>query len=141
MKETKLVKTLPASNFIEVIGTNEVPEGQCLGLMVKGHFLGIHNVDGQFYVVDNTCPHGGGVLHAGGLENDVVVCPIHQWKFDVKTGQCIWPKKCQIATYPVKVFEDQIYVDITSPSIPTKTNQVHVYHVKRPNRVQIAKAQ
>ena len=35
----------------------------------------------------------------------------------------------------------QIYVDITSPSIPTKTNQVHVYHVKRPNRVQIAKAQ
>jgi len=129
------------SNFVELIGVDELPVGECVGLMVEGHFLGVHNVNGRFYVVDNVCPHSGGILHAGGLENDVVICPIHQWQFDVRSGQCVWPKKCQIATYPVEIVGDQVYVDITSPSVSAKTNQFRVYHVKKPIRCQVTNAQ
>ena len=64
----------------------------------------------------------------------VIVCPIHQWKFDVKTGECIWPGKCEIATYPVKVDGDHIFVDINSPSRPIQHNPIRVYHTKAKRR-------
>ena len=120
--------------FVKVAKTSEVRPGNCIGTRLEGNFIGIHNVDGQYYAVDNICPHVGGLLHAGQLEDGVVVCPIHQWKFDVKTGKCIWPEKCEIATYSVKVDAEHIFVDINSPSQPIQHNPIRVYHTKTKRR-------
>ena len=120
--------------FVIAATTDEISPGNCIDAKLEGHCIGIHNVDGQYYAVDNICPHVGGILHSGQLKDGVIVCPIHQWKFDVKTGKCIWPGKCEIATYPVKVDGGYIYVDINSPSQPIQHNPIRVYHTKANRR-------
>lgn len=122
------------SRFVKAAKTDEVNPGSCIGAKLEGNFIGIHNVNGKYYAVNNICPHIGGILHAGQSENGVIVCPIHQWKFDVKTGKCIWPGKCGIATYPVKVDGEHIFVDINSPSQPIQHNSIRVYHTKTKRR-------
>lgn len=127
-------QTPQVSRFVKAAKTAEVNPGNSINAKLEGHFIGIHNVDGEYYAVDNICPHVGGLLHAGQLEDGVVVCPIHQWKFNVKTGKCIWPGKCEIATYPVMVDEEHIFVDINSPSHPIQHNPIRVYHTKTKRR-------
>jgi nitrite reductase/ring-hydroxylating ferredoxin subunit len=122
------------ARFVKAAKTDEVNPGNSINAKLEGHFIGIHNVDGEYYAVDNICPHVGGLLHAGQLEDGVVICPIHQWKFDVKTGKCIWPGKCELATYPVKVDAEHIFVDINSPSHPIQHNPIRVYHTKPKRR-------
>ena len=122
------------AQFVKAAKTNEVSPGNCVSVKLDGNFIGIHNVDGQYYAMDNICPHVGGILHAGGQEDGIVVCPIHQWKFNVKTGQCIWPGKCALATYPLKVNGGDILVDVDSPSFPPKWSRSHVCHVSTVER-------
>ena len=108
--------------FVKAAETNNVTPGSSVAVKLEGNFIGIHNVDGEYYAIDNICPHVGGVLHAGKQEGGVIVCPIHEWKFDVKTGKCIWPGECELATYPLKVRGGDILVGVDSPS--TRRNVV-----------------
>ena len=103
------------SRFVNAAKSKEVKPGSCIGVKVEGVFVGIYNIDGQYYAINNICPHLGGVLHYGFLEGKVITCPLHLWEFDVKTGKCIWPGRERIATYPVKVEGDDILVDVDSP--------------------------
>lgn len=49
------------------------------------------NVDGAFHALDNNCPHNGGPLGRGRLVDGAIECPWHQWRWDVASGQNIWP--------------------------------------------------
>ena len=113
------------SRYVKAAETDSVAPGNSIAVKLEGNFIGIHNVDGEYYAIDNVCPHVGGVLHAGKQEGGVIVCPIHEWKFDVKTGKCIWPSECELATFPLKVNGCDILVDIDSPSLPPKRSLLH----------------
>ena len=112
------------SRFVKAAETNNVTPGSSVAVKLEGNFIGIHNVDGEYYAIDNICPHVGGVLHAGKQEGGVIICPIHEWKFDVKTGKCIWPGECELATYPLKVSGGDILVGVDSPSLPPKRSRL-----------------
>lgn len=47
----------------------------------------IFEVDGEYYALDNQCPHQGGPLGEGKIEDGNVYCPWHGWQFDVDTGE------------------------------------------------------
>ena len=101
--------------FVRAAKTDEIGEGRSIGVKVEGVFVGIYNVAGEYYVMNNICPHLGGVLSYGFLSDGAITCPLHMWEFDVKTGKCVWPGQTRIATYPVKVEGDNILVDVNSP--------------------------
>ena len=103
--------------FVKAAKIDEIQPGTCLGVRVDGVFVGIYNVDGAYHAMNNICPHLGGVLSYGFLEDNVVTCPLHMWEFDVKTGKCVWPEHEQIATYPVKVDGQDVLVDVNSPQV------------------------
>lgn len=48
----------------------------------------VFNLEGAFYALDNKCPHGGFRFENGMVEGDSVVCPGHNWKFNIRTGEC-----------------------------------------------------
>jgi nitrite reductase/ring-hydroxylating ferredoxin subunit len=55
-------------------------------------WLALANVDGELYALLNECPHLGGPLGKGELENGAeLVCPWHHWRWDVRSGRCVWP--------------------------------------------------
>ena len=49
--------------------------------------LALTYVNGEFGAVDGICIHANGSLGEGTLEGDIIVCPVHQWKYDRKTGR------------------------------------------------------
>ena len=73
--------------------TVELPEGRELALF---------NVDGEFYAIDNICPHKGAPLAEGTLCEHVLECEWHGWQFDVRTGDCLTVTE-KIQTFEVVV--------------------------------------
>lgn len=98
--------------FVKVAGVEEVPVGTGIGVAVGRRELGIFNVDGEFYAIDNRCPHADGPLSEGYIEGEMVSCPWHAWMFSVKTGKMAYNSFVCLATFPCKVEEGAVFVDV-----------------------------
>ncbi len=75
--------------------------------------LAVCNVDGTYFAVSGLCPHQGGSLGDGYLEGHRLVCPLHGWTFDVRTGEAgevLQPGR--VNTFPVKVEDGGIWVEL-----------------------------
>jgi 3-phenylpropionate/trans-cinnamate dioxygenase ferredoxin subunit len=71
--------------------------------------------DGNYYAVEVWCSHQKVSLMNGDLEEYELMCPLHGACFDVRTGQHLsLPAVKPIASYPVKVEEDRILIEIES---------------------------
>lgn len=72
--------------------------------------------EGTFAALDNRCPHQGGPLGEGSIENGWLRCPWHGWDFHPTTGKPPGGYDDGITTYPVEVREDGIYVGFAEES-------------------------
>lgn len=96
-------------NFIKVAGKGDIGPGEGRTVDVNGTAVAIFNINGEFFAINNSCPHRGGSLGDGFLEGNVVTCPLHGWQFDVKTGQSpLMPAK--VSCYQVKVEGNDVLV-------------------------------
>jgi 3-phenylpropionate/trans-cinnamate dioxygenase ferredoxin subunit len=78
---------------------------------VAGHAVALVNVGGEFYAIDDTCSHEEASLCQGTLSGEVVVCPKHGARFNVKTGRVLsLPAVRSVAVYPVRVEGDEVLV-------------------------------
>lgn len=48
----------------------------------------IVNLKGEIYAIDNLCPHQNASLGLGEIKGDEIICPLHQYRFNLKTGAC-----------------------------------------------------
>ena len=79
---------------------------------IESQIIALFNVRGQFYAMQNACPHRGGPLVEGHMEGNIVTCPWHAWQFDIKNGECQTIKGSAQKTYPVKVEGEEIYIEV-----------------------------
>jgi len=100
------------SDFHAVCTTAEVPAGESRMFVVSDQAIGLFNVGGQFYAIDNTCPHAGASLAHGYLDGDIVSCRIHHWRFCVRDGKYVDQDKptCNVRTYRVRVVDGQVEI-------------------------------
>ncbi len=98
------------SDFVRVAGTGDLKPGENKVVGVNGTDVALFNVEGQFFAINNTCRHQGGPLGEGFLEGDVVTCPWHGWKFNVKTGVSPVVPTAKVQSYKVKVEGNDIMV-------------------------------
>jgi nitrite reductase (NADH) small subunit/3-phenylpropionate/trans-cinnamate dioxygenase ferredoxin subunit len=98
------------SEFVTVAKVSEIPPGTGRTVEVHGVWIALFNVNGTFYAIDNTCPHSGGPLGEGHLDGDIVECPWHGWKFNVRTGIRPDVPYFTVACCPVRVEEDTVQV-------------------------------
>ncbi len=99
-------------HWIRVATTLELPPGDTRELVVEDRIVALFNVDGQFFALDGVCPHQGGPLGKGTLAGCIVTCPWHGWQFDVRDGQHQASTSLRHASLPVKVEQDEIFVDM-----------------------------
>lgn len=96
-----------------VAKTDEIPAGTGKIVFAGDKAVALFNIGGKFYAVDNTCPHRGGPLGEGELDDCIVTCPWHGWQFDVTTGEST--SGTQVTTYKVsvnkKTSEIKVFVD------------------------------
>ena len=81
-------------------------------IIQDGEPYAVCNVDGEFRAMAGVCPHQGGPLGQGALEGSLVTCPWHSWQFESSNGACAFNEGIRIPTYPVRVEENDILVDL-----------------------------
>ena len=97
--------------FVRVAGVGDVPPGEMMIVELDGDEVAIANVAGEFYAFQNECTHRGGPLGEGILMDDIVECPFHGGKFNVRTGEVVEsPPSEPLATYSVQLDGDDIKV-------------------------------
>jgi nitrite reductase (NADH) small subunit len=74
----------------------------------------IANVGDSYSAMDNVCPHRGGPLGQGMIENGKVVCPWHGWAWDPKTGEAVQDANAKVAVYPLKIEDGGVLIEILS---------------------------
>lgn len=67
----------------------------------------------EVFATSNVCPHKQGPLSEGIVHGQKVTCPLHNWVFDLNTGQAQGADEGQIETYPVKIDAGRILIDAT----------------------------
>ena len=73
----------------------------------------VYKLEDGFYATDGICTHEAVHLEDGLVMDNEIECPMHQGVFDIKTGEAVSPPACDdLKTYPVKVEENKIYIQI-----------------------------
>lgn len=103
-----------AGKWITVAKRDAVAVDSVVGVKAGDLDIALYNVDGQLYATDNVCTHAQALLSEGWLEGDVIECPLHGGRFEVKTGRGLGaPITCDIKTYPVRLQDDIIQVNVS----------------------------
>jgi 3-phenylpropionate/trans-cinnamate dioxygenase ferredoxin subunit len=93
---------------------------------VAGREVGVVLAGGEPRGVRNRCPHHGGPLCLGKVEErlvggpgaynltglTVLRCPWHGWEFDPRTGACLDDPALRVAVYPAKAADGRVLVDV-----------------------------
>jgi ferredoxin-nitrite reductase len=77
----------------------------------EGEEMAVFRSNGQLYGVQNICPHEGGQLCKGWIEDGEVVCPLHGYKFNLKTGSCSTDPNLKVKVFKLIVQGDQFTVE------------------------------
>lgn len=99
--------------FVKVATVHEIPPGKAKQVKVGGRAVALFNVEGNFYAIDDTCPHRGAPLWEGEVEGHEVTCPWHGARFDVTTGAHLCPPAARgVPAYKVQVVGEEVQVDV-----------------------------
>lgn len=100
--------------FQTVCKTDDIPEGSGRMFVVNKTPIGIFCVDGQFFALDNRCPHAGASLAHGIVEGDTVACRIHHWRFCIRNGRYLDENKPEydVRCIPIRVIGQDVQVEI-----------------------------
>lgn len=111
-----------------VVGrASELPPGSHRLVRAGRLGVGVFNVNGTYYALNNYCPHAGGPLCLGEVtgttedagaynvrwvrQGEIVSCPWHAWEFDIATGRTITEPTKSVRTYPVWVEDGQVILE------------------------------
>jgi len=90
----------------------ELPEGRVKTVTANHKGICLTHFKGKFSALDNRCPHQGGPLGEGSIENGMLRCPWHGWDFDPCTGLPPGGYDDGIETFEVKEEGDAVFVGV-----------------------------
>lgn len=106
--------------WLKVLDHGELPEGRVKPVTVQHQTLCITHYQGQYGALDNRCPHQGGPLAEGSIENGLLRCPWHGWDYDPLTGKAPGFDD-GVEVHPIEIREDGIYVGFSEEKIHVDT--------------------
>jgi nitrite reductase (NADH) small subunit/3-phenylpropionate/trans-cinnamate dioxygenase ferredoxin subunit len=93
-----------------VAAVGEIPPGGSRVVDINGSLVAVFHVDGQYYAIDDRCPHAGASLADGCVEAGVVTCAWHAWRFRLSDGAWADNPRVKTKTYPVVVEGGEVFV-------------------------------
>jgi nitrite reductase/ring-hydroxylating ferredoxin subunit len=98
--------------FVPVLEEKELQEGKMKRISVEGTPILLIKQQGKIFAIDNRCPHQACSLSNGTLDGLVIICPCHDWRFNLETGEYEDDPSLKLATFEWKVEAGKIYVKI-----------------------------
>jgi thiamine pyrophosphate-dependent acetolactate synthase large subunit-like protein/nitrite reductase/ring-hydroxylating ferredoxin subunit len=104
-----------------VLEPEELGEGRVKPVTCHNATVCMTRFENTYAALDNRCPHQGGPLGEGSIENGMLRCPWHGWDFHPTTGEPPGGYDDGVAVYPVEVRADGVYVGFPEPSLRQRT--------------------
>jgi len=97
--------------WVEAAALDELPADDVRGVQVQGLALALYRVGAEVYATDDLCTHAHARLCEGFLEGHEIECPLHQGRFDVRSGKALCaPLIDDVRTYPLKIEGGRVFV-------------------------------
>ncbi|WP_282120617.1 nitrite reductase small subunit NirD [Ruegeria atlantica] len=104
-------------SWIDIGHIDEVPvRGARLVKTHIGCIAVFRTAEAEVFAATNNCPHKGGPLSEGIVHGQSVTCPLHNWVFDLNTGEAKGADDGSITTYPVRLEDGRILLDDSAVS-------------------------
>lgn len=99
--------------LVRICARAELPRsGEAKEVAAGGRTWCVANENGAIAAMDNVCPHRGGSLGQGMIEDGKVICPWHAWAFDLKTGAAAHAPQVRVEVYEVKIDGEDVLVKL-----------------------------
>ena len=99
--------------LITVAKIEAIPIGRGANVRLKdGAEIALFNIDGEYFAVENFCPHRGSTLADSRTYGNEVECDLHGWRFDLTNGECLTTPTCSLESYAVKIEDGFVKVFI-----------------------------
>ena len=96
--------------FTTVARVGDIPTGEGRAYVVNGRMVAVFHENGAYQAIDDFCPHMGASLAGGYLQDGIVSCPWHAWRFKTCDGTWCDNPKISIDSFAVLVQGDEIQV-------------------------------
>jgi nitrite reductase (NADH) small subunit/3-phenylpropionate/trans-cinnamate dioxygenase ferredoxin subunit len=106
------------ADFKTVAKVGDIPEGQGIAYAVNSRMVAVFNRDESYEAIDDFCPHMGASLAGGHVEDGVVTCPWHAWRFKTCDGTWCDNPSISIDSFEVRVEGDEIQVCVPDKDPP-----------------------
>lgn len=99
------------NDWVEIGRIEQIPVrgARCVNTPA-GKIAVFRTAENQVYAVENRCPHKGGPLSEGIVHGGSVTCPLHNWVFDLATGEAQGADEGQVRTFAVNVIDGRIFM-------------------------------
>ena len=99
------------TGWTRAAGRSDLAAGEVLSVEVAGRSIALYAADDGIFATDNICTHAYACLSDGWLDGEVIECPLHAARFDIRTGKVLDPPATEdLKTYQVRVVGDEIQV-------------------------------
>ena len=99
------------AGWVRAAARSDLAEGEVIGVEVAGHSIALYDADGNLFATENICTHAYACLSDGWLDGEVIECPLHAARFDIRSGKVLDPPATEdLKTYPVRIADGEIQV-------------------------------
>jgi nitrite reductase (NADH) small subunit/3-phenylpropionate/trans-cinnamate dioxygenase ferredoxin subunit len=100
------------TEYRTICRTGDIPAGEGKTVAVGSKLLAVFHEGSNFFAIDDVCPHMGASLSGGFVENGIVTCPWHAWRFRLSDGAWADNPRIKTGCFPVRVVGDEIQVEV-----------------------------
>jgi nitrite reductase/ring-hydroxylating ferredoxin subunit len=100
------------AEWVAVCRLEEVREGRGVSRDAAGLRVAVFRHDSEVVALSGRCPHAGGPLGMGWIEEGEVVCPLHSWRFRLSDGRCTTMSGHPVHRFRCEVRGDEVWVEV-----------------------------
>jgi nitrite reductase/ring-hydroxylating ferredoxin subunit len=119
--------------FREMAGADEILSGGMKAYQVEGKEIVLFNDGGRYYAFDRRCGHMNSPLDMGTANGFVITCPLHSVQFDATTGKALNPPVPEYSSWDVPKAKDSFTLWLESLMAHVKTCDIRTYPVRVEN--------
>ncbi len=104
----------PPTEYVTVARVGEIADGEAKAFEVGEHVVAVFLHEGDYYAIDDMCPHMGASLATGHFDTAQmnVACPWHGWRFDVRDGTWCDNRRIKTDVFKVRIVNEEIQVSL-----------------------------
>jgi nitrite reductase (NADH) small subunit len=97
--------------MIRACAVDDIPLGEGRAVTIEGRRIALFRTRSGWYALDASCPHLGGPLADGIVSDTSVICPLHERRFALATGEPL-SGGCGVAAHEVTVVGPSVFVSL-----------------------------